>query len=70
MTKQEAVEYLEHILETWSVWENHHKKLCDAIEILLEDAENSENSWFVLWHKINIKRFLEKRSHRLYSWLG
>lgn len=38
MTKKEAVEYLEHILETWSAWENHHKKLCDAIEILLEDA--------------------------------
>jgi hypothetical protein len=44
MTKSEAIEYLEHILETWSTWENHHKKLCDAIGILLEDAENSENS--------------------------
>ena len=44
MTKKEAVEYLEHILETWSAWENHHKKLCDAIEVLLEDAEKNENS--------------------------
>jgi hypothetical protein len=42
MTKKEAVEYLEHILETWSAWENHHKKLCDAIGILLEDAEGED----------------------------
>ena len=40
MTKQEAIEYLEHILETWSSWEGHHKKLCEAIEIVLEEVKN------------------------------
>jgi hypothetical protein len=42
MTKQEAIEYLEHILETWSAWENHHKKLCDAIGIVLEDVKDEQ----------------------------
>jgi hypothetical protein len=42
MNKKEAIEYLEHILETWSAWENHHKKLCDAIEIVLEDVKDEQ----------------------------
>ena len=38
MTKYEAIEYLEHILESWNAWHEHHEKLVKAIEILLEDA--------------------------------
>jgi hypothetical protein len=37
MTKSEAIEYLEYILENWNTWESHHKKLCEALEILLEE---------------------------------
>ena len=36
MTKQEAIEYLEHVLDNWTTWHSHHKKLIDAIEVLLE----------------------------------
>ena len=38
MTKNEAIEYLEHILESWNAWHEHHEKLVKAIEILLEDV--------------------------------
>ena len=37
MTKQEAIDYLEHILEDWGTWRTHHEALCKAIEILLEE---------------------------------
>ena len=33
---QAAIDYLEHVLEDWTTWEYHHKKLCNAIETLLE----------------------------------
>ena len=33
---QEAVEYLEKVLDNWGNWHEHHKKLVDAIEVLLE----------------------------------
>lgn len=33
---QEAVEYLEKILENWVSWRDHHEMLCRAIETLLE----------------------------------
>ena len=33
---RDSIEYLEHILDSWNTWESHHKKLCDAIETLLE----------------------------------
>ena len=36
MTKQEAIEYLEFILENWLTWRTHHEQLCQAIETLLE----------------------------------
>lgn len=36
MTKHEAIEYLEKVLENWNTWETHHKKLCDSIKVLLE----------------------------------
>lgn len=36
MTKSEAIEYLEHILEDWATWRTHHEPLCKAIETLLE----------------------------------
>lgn len=39
MTKNEAVEYLEHILEAWNAWHEHHEKLVKAIEIVLEDVK-------------------------------
>ena len=39
MTKQEAIEYLEYVLDTWNVWRDHHETLCQAIEILLEEVK-------------------------------
>lgn len=43
MTKQEAIEYLEHILEDWSTWRTHHEPLCQAIETLLEVVKGNED---------------------------
>ena len=40
MTKHEAIEYLEYILENWITWREHHEKLCQAIEILLEGSKD------------------------------
>lgn len=40
MTKHEAIEYLEYILENWITWRDHHEKLCQSIEILLEEVKN------------------------------
>lgn len=42
MTKQEAIEYLEYILENWTTWRDRHERLCQAIEVLLEEVK-SEN---------------------------
>lgn len=39
MTKQEAIEYLEKILENWNIWRGHHEKLVSAIEVLLEEVK-------------------------------
>lgn len=39
MTKQEAIEYLEKVLENWITWRTHHERLCQAIEILLEEVK-------------------------------
>ena len=33
---QEAIEYIEYILENWNTWATHHEKLVAAIEVLLE----------------------------------
>lgn len=38
MTKQEAIEYLEQVLENWTNWHDHHHKLVKAIEVLLEEV--------------------------------
>lgn len=43
MTKKDAIEYLEHILETWNAWHVHHEKLVKAIEVLLEDAKGDNS---------------------------
>ena len=32
----EAIEYLEYVLENWGTWRDHHEKLCQSIETLLE----------------------------------
>ena len=44
MTKPEAIEYLEQVLENWSSWHDHHKKLVDAIEILLEGVRSEDRN--------------------------
>lgn len=36
----EAIEYLEYILENWITWRDHHEKLCQSIEALLEEIKN------------------------------
>ena len=33
---QQAIDYLEHILEDWGTWRTHHEPLCKAVETLLE----------------------------------
>ena len=38
MTKQEAIEYLEKVMDRWASWQNHHERLAAAIEVLLEEA--------------------------------
>ena len=40
MTKSEAKEYLKQVLENWNNWHSHHKKLIDAIEVLLEEIKD------------------------------
>lgn len=40
MTKQEAIEYLEQVLNRWSSWHNHHCKLVRALEVLLEEVKS------------------------------
>ena len=39
MTKQEAIEYLEYILDNWNTWREHHEPLCQAVEVLLEEVK-------------------------------
>ncbi len=36
---QDAIEYLEKVLDNWTNWHCHHKKLIDAIEILLKEIK-------------------------------
>jgi len=42
MTKQEATEYLENVLENWGTWRGHHEQLCQAIETLLEVVKDEQ----------------------------
>ena len=39
MTKQEAIEYLEKVMDNWTNWHTHHERLVAAIEILLEETK-------------------------------
>lgn len=39
MTKKEAIEYLEQVLDRWTSWHDHHHKLVDAMEVLLEEVK-------------------------------
>ena len=39
MTKQEAITYLERVLDTWNNWHTHHERLVTAIEVLLEEVK-------------------------------
>ena len=43
MTKQQAIEYLEKVVENWNTWRRHHEPLCNAIEILLEEVKNEDD---------------------------
>ena len=42
MTKSEAIEYLKKVLENWNTWRDHHEPLCQAIEVLLEVANDEQ----------------------------
>ena len=44
MTKQEAIDYLERVIENWGNWCNHHERLVEAIEVLLEAVTEDDNS--------------------------
>ena len=43
MDKQQAIEYLEKVLENWNSWRDHHEPLCKAIEVLLEEININED---------------------------
>ena len=36
MTKQEAIEYLENVLDNWNEFCNQHPQFAKALEVLLE----------------------------------
>ena len=40
MKKEDAIEYLEQVLENWNNWHEHHHKLVRAIEVLLEELKD------------------------------
>jgi hypothetical protein len=40
MDKQQAIEYLENVLENWYDFCKRHQPLVNAIEILLEETKN------------------------------
>jgi hypothetical protein len=40
MKKEEAMAYLEQVLENWYSWHDHHYKLVRAIEVLLEEMKD------------------------------
>ena len=44
MTKEEAIEYLEQVLDRWTSWHDHHYKLVRALEVLLEEVKSDDNS--------------------------
>jgi hypothetical protein len=39
MKKEEAIEYLEQVLDRWTSWHDHHYKLVRALEVLLEEVK-------------------------------
>lgn len=39
MDKQEAIEYLEKVINTWTTWVTHHDLLVEAIKVLLEEVK-------------------------------
>lgn len=40
MTKQQAIDYLEYVLENWNEFCKWHQPLVNAIEILLEEVKD------------------------------
>ena len=42
MKKEEAIAYLEQVLENWHSWHDHHHKLVRAIETLLEEINDEQ----------------------------
>ena len=44
MTKSEAIEYLEYVLDNWTTWRVHHEQLCQAIEVLLEVVRGEDRN--------------------------
>lgn len=40
MTKKDAIEYLEQVLQNWNSWHQHHDKLVRAITVLLEAVKD------------------------------
>ena len=42
MTKQDAIDYLEQVLENWNSWQEHHHKLVSALEVLLEELKDGK----------------------------
>lgn len=44
MDKQQAIEYLEKVLDNWPTWREHHEQLCQAIEVLLEEVKDERRA--------------------------
>ena len=42
MTKQDAIEYLEQVLDNWNSWQQHHNKLVRAIEVIVEAEKKND----------------------------
>ncbi len=42
MTKEQATDYLEKVLNDWNTWREHHELLCKAIEVVLEEIKGEE----------------------------
>lgn len=38
MDKDEAIKYLEKVLDNWTIWHSHHERLVEAIIVLLEEV--------------------------------
>jgi hypothetical protein len=44
MTPSEAVAYLEGVRDSWGEWGHHHRRLVEAITIVLKELDKGESN--------------------------